>query len=95
MSARPHRRKTNEAEITRSPSQPRSESYRSADITKPVHARPRPDAMSPLFRGMNPLRSNIQFLLSRDTVTGKEKRTVEALPLEQTLTILRKYGKIK
>lgn len=34
-------------------------------------------------------------LLRAVTITGKEKRTVEALPLEPTLKVLRKFGKIK
>lgn len=55
------------------------------------------DAMSPLFLAVIEATEEAIYnsLFRATTITGKEKRTVEALPLEQTLTILRKYGKIK
>ena len=55
------------------------------------------DAMSPLFLGVIEATEEAIYnsLFKATTVTGKENRTVEALPLEQTRTILRKYGKIK
>jgi len=53
--------------------------------------------MSPLFLAVIEATEEAIYnsLFRATTITGKEKRTVEALPLEQTLTILRKYGKIK
>jgi D-aminopeptidase len=55
------------------------------------------DAMSPLFLGVIEATEEAIYnsLFKATTVTGKENRTVEALPLEQTRTILRKYGKIE
>lgn len=55
------------------------------------------DAMSPLFLAVIEATEEAIYnsLFRATTVTGKEKRTVEALPLEPTLTILRKYAKIK
>lgn len=54
------------------------------------------DAMSPLFLAVIEATEEaiLNSLFRATTVTGREKRTVEALPLEPTLTILRKYGKI-
>lgn len=55
------------------------------------------DAMSPLFLATIEATEEAIYnsLFRATTVTGKENRTVEALPIEKTLTILRKYGKIK
>jgi D-aminopeptidase len=55
------------------------------------------DAMSPLFQAVIEATEEAIYnsLFRATTVTGKENRTVEALPLQQTLNILRKYGKIK
>lgn len=55
------------------------------------------DAMSPLFLAVIEAAEEAIYnsLFRAATVTGKENRTVEALPLEKTLNILRKYGKIK
>ncbi len=54
------------------------------------------DAMSPLFEAVIEATEEaiINSILKATTVTGNG-RTVEALPIEQTLRILRKYGKIK
>lgn len=55
------------------------------------------DAMSPLFlaviEGVEEAIYNSLFRAV--TVKGKENRTVEALPIDRTLEILRKYNKIK
>lgn len=55
------------------------------------------DFVSPLFLAVIEATEEAIYnsLFRAATVTGKEKRTVEALPLEPTLNILRKYGKIK
>jgi D-aminopeptidase len=55
------------------------------------------DAMSPLFLAVIEATEEAIYnsLFRATTVTGKEKRTVEALPIENTVNILRKYGKIK
>ena len=55
------------------------------------------DAMSPLFQAVIEATEEAIYnsLFRAATMTGKDKRTVEALPLEPTLNILRKYGKIK
>ena len=55
------------------------------------------DAMSPLFLAVIEATEEAIYnsLFRATTVTGKEKRTVEALPIENTINILRKYGKIK
>ncbi|HLM60999.1 MAG TPA: P1 family peptidase [Pyrinomonadaceae bacterium] len=55
------------------------------------------DAMSPLFLATIEATEEAIYnsLFRAMTVTGKENHTVEALPIEKTLTILRKYGKIK
>ncbi len=55
------------------------------------------DAISPLFLAVIEATEEAIYnsLFRAVTVTGKEKRTVDALPLEQTLNILRKYGRIK
>ncbi len=55
------------------------------------------DVMSPLFLAVIEATEEAIYnsLFRASTVTGKQKRTVEALPLEATVDILRKYGKIK
>jgi D-aminopeptidase len=55
------------------------------------------DAMSPLFLAVIEATEEaiINSLFRATTVTGRDNRTVEALPLEFTLKILRKYGRIK
>lgn len=55
------------------------------------------DAMSPLFLAVIEATEEAIYnsLFRATTVTGKENRTVEALPIDETLKILRKYNKIK
>jgi D-aminopeptidase len=55
------------------------------------------DAMSPLFLAVIEATEEaiLNSLFRATTVTGRDKRTVEALPMEPTLNILRKYGRIK
>jgi len=55
------------------------------------------DAISPLFLAVIEATEEAIYnsMFRATTVTGKEKRTVEALPLEPTLNVLRKFGKIK
>ncbi|HRH46285.1 MAG TPA: P1 family peptidase, partial [Pyrinomonadaceae bacterium] len=55
------------------------------------------DAMSPLFLATIEATEEaiLNSLFRATTVKGREGRTVEALPIEKTLTILRKYNKIK
>ena len=55
------------------------------------------DAMSPLFLAVIEATEEAIYnsLFRATTVTGREKRTIEALPIESTVNILRKYGKIK
>lgn len=55
------------------------------------------DAMSPLFLAVIEATEEAIYnsIFKATTVTGKEKRTVEALPLENVKEILRKYGKIR
>ncbi len=55
------------------------------------------DAMSPLFQAANEATEEAIYnsLFKATTVTGKEKRTIEALPLELVKELLRKYGKIR
>jgi D-aminopeptidase len=55
------------------------------------------DAISPLFLAAIEATEEAIYnsMFRATTITGKDKRTVEALPIEQTLTILRKYGRIK
>lgn len=55
------------------------------------------EAMSPLFLAVIEATEEAIYnsLFRATTVTGKEKRTIEALPMEKTINILRKYGKIK
>jgi len=53
--------------------------------------------MSPLFLATIEATEEAIYnsLFRATTVTGRENRTVEALPVEKTITILRKYRKIK
>src|ERR1035437_3287505 len=55
------------------------------------------DAMSPIFQAVIEATEEAIYnsLLKATTVTGRDKHTVEALPINATVTILRKYGKIK
>jgi len=55
------------------------------------------DAMSPLFLAVIEATEEAIYnsVFRATTVTGKEKRTVEALPLDRVKEILRKYGRIK
>jgi D-aminopeptidase len=55
------------------------------------------DAMSPLFQAVIETTEEaiLNSLFKATTVTGKDNHTVEALPLEATETILRRYGRIK
>jgi D-aminopeptidase len=55
------------------------------------------DAMSPLFQAVIEATEEaiLNSLFKATTITGKDKHTVEALPLDQTITILKKYNKLK
>ncbi|MBA3631407.1 MAG: P1 family peptidase [Acidobacteria bacterium] len=55
------------------------------------------DAMSPLFLAVIEATEEAIYnsLFRATTVMGRENRTVEALPIDKTKEILRKYGKIK
>jgi len=55
------------------------------------------DAMSPLFLAVIEATEEAIYnsLFKARTITGKEKRTVEALPINRTREILKKYGRIK
>ena len=55
------------------------------------------DAMSPLFQAVIEATEEaiLNSLFRATTVTGKEKRTVEAIPIDKVKGILKKYGKIK
>jgi len=55
------------------------------------------DAMSPLFQAVIEATEEAIYnsLFRATTVTGKDKRTVEALPIDKVQEILRKHGKIK
>jgi D-aminopeptidase len=55
------------------------------------------DSMSPLFQAVIEATEEAIYnsMLKATTVTGKEKRTVEALPIDRVKELLRKYGKIK
>lgn len=55
------------------------------------------DAMSPLFLATIEATEEAIYnsLFRAQTMTGQEKRIVQALPLDETLKILQKYGKIK
>jgi D-aminopeptidase len=53
--------------------------------------------MSPLFQAVIEATEEaiLNSLFKATTVTGKDNRTVEALPIEQTISILKKYSKVK
>jgi len=55
------------------------------------------DAMSPLFQAVIEATEEAIYnsLFKATTITGKDKHTVEALPIEPVKEILRKYGKLK
>jgi D-aminopeptidase len=55
------------------------------------------DAMSPLFQAVIEATEEaiLNSMFKATTVTGKEKRTIEALPVEKIKELLRKYGRIK
>ncbi len=55
------------------------------------------DAISPLFLAVIEATEEAIYnsLLRATTITGKEQRTVEALPIEAVKGILRRYGRIK
>jgi D-aminopeptidase len=55
------------------------------------------DAMSPLFQAVIEATEEAIYnsIFKATTVTGKEKRTIEALPIDRVKDLLRKYGKIK
>lgn len=55
------------------------------------------DSMSPLFQAVIEATEEaiLNSLFKATTVTGKEKRTVEAIPIDRVKEVLRKYGKIK
>ena len=55
------------------------------------------DAMSPLFLAVIEATEEAIYnsLFRAATMKGKQNRTIEALPVDETLKILRKYGKIK
>ena len=54
------------------------------------------DAMSPLFQAVIEATEEaiLNSMFRASTVTGKDKRIVEALPVDNVTTILRKYGRI-
>jgi len=54
------------------------------------------DTMSPLFQAVIEATEEAIYnsMFKAVTMTGKEKRTVEALPIERVKEVLRKYGKI-
>jgi D-aminopeptidase len=55
------------------------------------------DAMSPLFQAVieSTEEAILNSLFKATTVTGKEKRTVEALPMDRVKEVLRKYKRIE
>jgi len=55
------------------------------------------DAMSPLFQAVIEATEEaiLNSLFRATSITGKEKRTVEAIPIDKVKVILKKYGKIK
>jgi D-aminopeptidase len=55
------------------------------------------DAMSPLFQAVIETTEEAIYnsMFKAITITGKEKRTVEALPIDRVKELLRKYGKIR
>ena len=55
------------------------------------------EAMSPLFQAVIEATEEaiLNSLFRATTVTGKEKRTIEAIPLDKVREALKKYGRIK
>jgi D-aminopeptidase len=55
------------------------------------------DAMSPMFQAVIEATEEaiLNSLFKATSVVGKDKHSADALPIEQTITILKKYGKIK
>jgi D-aminopeptidase len=55
------------------------------------------DAMSPLFQAVIEATEEAIYnsLLRATSITGKDKRTVEALPIDKLKQVLQKYGSIK
>ena len=55
------------------------------------------DAMSPLFQAVIEATEEAIYnaMFKATTFTGKDKRTIEALPIDRVKDLLRKYGKIK
>ena len=55
------------------------------------------DAISPLFQAVIEATEEAIYnsLLKATTVTGKDKRTVEALPIDRVKELLKKYGKLR
>ena len=55
------------------------------------------DAMSPLFQAVIEATEEaiLNSMFQATSVTGKDKRTIEALPLEDVKKILQKYGRLK
>ena len=55
------------------------------------------DAMSPLFQAVIEATEEaiLNSMFRATTVTGKDKRTVEALPIDRVKELLKKYGKIR
>jgi D-aminopeptidase len=54
------------------------------------------DSMSPLFQAVIEATEEaiLNSLFKATTVTGKDKHSAEALPIEKVMTILHKYGKL-
>jgi D-aminopeptidase len=54
------------------------------------------DAMSPLFQAVIEATEEAIYnsMFKATTITGKDKRTIEALPVERVKDVLRKYGKL-
>ena len=55
------------------------------------------DGMSPLFQAVIEATEEAIYnsMFKATTVTGKDRRTIEAIPIEAVREILRKYGKIR
>ena len=55
------------------------------------------DAMSPLFQAVIEATEEaiLNSLFKATTIVGKDKHTADALPIDETISILKRYGKIK
>jgi D-aminopeptidase len=55
------------------------------------------EAMSPLFQAVIEATEEaiLNSLFKATTVVGKDKHTADALPIDETISILKRYGKIK